>query len=40
MNLKGLILRELSEGIAEKELASVVRVPQRTLVNILVGKDP
>jgi SOS-response transcriptional repressor LexA len=40
MYLKGLILRELSEGMTEKELASAVRVPQRTLVNILAGKDP
>jgi SOS-response transcriptional repressor LexA len=40
MNLKNLILRELSEGMTEKELASAVRVPQRTLVNILAGKDP
>jgi SOS-response transcriptional repressor LexA len=40
MNLKGLIHRELGEGITEKELASAVRVPLRTLVNILAGKDP
>jgi SOS-response transcriptional repressor LexA len=40
MNLKNLILRELSEGMSEKELASAVGVPQRTLVNILAGKDP
>ena len=40
MNLKGLIHRELSEGMTEKELASAVQVPQRTLVNILAGKDP
>ena len=40
MNLKNLILRELSEGLTEKELAAVVRVPQRTIVDLLVGKDP
>ena len=40
MNLKNLILRELSEGVTEKELASAVRVPQRTIVNVLGGKDP
>ena len=40
MNLKGLSHRELEEGMTEKELASAVRVPLRTLVNILAGKDP
>jgi SOS-response transcriptional repressor LexA len=40
MNLKGLIHRELGEGMTEKELASAVRVPLRTLMNILAGKDP
>ena len=40
MNLKGLIQRELAEGMTEKELALAVRVPQRTVVNILAGKDP
>lgn len=40
MNLKGLIHRELGEGMTEKELASTIRVPLRTLVNILAGKDP
>jgi SOS-response transcriptional repressor LexA len=40
MNLKSLILRELSEGVTEKQLASAVRVPQRTLMRILAGKDP
>jgi hypothetical protein len=35
MNLKGLIYRELGEGMTEKELASAVRVPPRTLVDIL-----
>jgi translation initiation factor IF-1 len=40
MDLKNLILRELSEGLTEKELASAVRVPLRTLVNVLAGKNP
>jgi hypothetical protein len=40
MDLKNLILRELSEGITEKELASAVRVPLRTLVSVLAGKHP
>lgn len=40
MNLKGLIHRELGEGMTEKELALAVQVPQRTVVNILAGKDP
>ena len=40
MNLKGLIHRELGEGMTEKELASAVRVSPRTLMNILAGKDP
>ena len=40
MNLKGLIHRELAEGMTEKELALAVRVPLQTLVNILAGKDP
>lgn len=40
MNLKGLIHRELGEGLTEKELAAAVRVPLRTLMNILAGKDP
>jgi hypothetical protein len=40
MNLKGLSHRELEEGMTEKELASAVRVPLRTLVNILAGNDP
>ena len=37
MNLKGLIHRELGEGMTEKELASAIVVPLRTLVNILAG---
>lgn len=40
MNLKGLIHRELGDGMTEKELASAVRAPLRTLTNILAGKDP
>ncbi len=40
MNLKSLIHRELGEGMTEKELASAVRVPLRTIINILSGKDP
>jgi SOS-response transcriptional repressor LexA len=40
MNLKSLIHRELGEGMTEKELASAVRVPLRTIVDILSGKDP
>ena len=40
MNLKGLIQRELGEGMTEQELASAIRVPQRTVVQILAGKDP
>ncbi|MEO8046698.1 MAG: LexA family transcriptional regulator [Nitrospirota bacterium] len=40
MYLKGLIYRELGEGMTEKELASAIRIPLRTLVNILADKDP
>lgn len=40
MNLKGLAHRELGEGMTEKELASLIRVPLRTLSKILAGKDP
>lgn len=40
MNLKGLVHRELGEGLTEKELASAVGVPLRTLTNILTDKDP
>ena len=40
MNLKGLIHRELGEGMTEKELASAIGVPLRTLTNILTDKDP
>ena len=40
LNLKGLIHRELGEGLTEKELASLVGVPFRTIVNILANKTP
>jgi SOS-response transcriptional repressor LexA len=40
MNIKGLILRELAEGLTEKELASAIGVAEETLVNILVDKFP
>ena len=40
MDLKNLILRELSEGLTEQELAAAVGVPQRTLMNVLAGKNP
>ena len=40
MNLKGLIHRELGEGLTEQELASSVGVPLRTIVNILANKLP
>ena len=38
MNVKGLILRELGEGMTEKELASTIGVSLRTLENILANK--
>ena len=40
MNLKCLVHRELSEGLTEKELASVVGVSVRTIANILIGRLP
>jgi transcriptional regulator with XRE-family HTH domain len=40
VNLKGLVHRELSEGITEKELASAVGVSVRTLSDILADKLP
>ena len=40
MNLKSLVHRELGEGMTEKELASVVGVPLRTIASILIGRDP
>lgn len=40
MNLKSLAYRELSEGLTEKELASLIHIPVRTLSKILADKDP
>lgn len=40
MNLKGLVHRELGEGLTEEELASAVGVSERTIANILAGKLP
>lgn len=40
MNLKGLVHRELGEGLTEQELAAAIQVPVRTLTNILAGKPP
>jgi SOS-response transcriptional repressor LexA len=40
VNLKGLVHRELGEGLTEQELASSVGVPLRTIVNILADKLP
>lgn len=40
MNLKGLLHRELGEGMTEEQLASTVGVPVRTIVAILNGRDP
>jgi hypothetical protein len=40
MNLKGLIHRELGEGITEMELAFAIGVSLRTLDNILADKFP
>ena len=40
MNLKGLIHRELSEGLTEQELASSVGVSERTIANVLADKLP
>ena len=40
MNLKGLLHRELGEGMTEEQLASTVGVPVRTIVAILNGWDP
>ncbi|MDC8447095.1 MAG: XRE family transcriptional regulator [Nitrospira sp.] len=40
MNLKGLIHRELGEGLTEKELASLVEVSLHTITNILTDKTP
>ena len=40
MNLKGLIHRELGEGLTEEQLASAVGVSVRTIANILVDDLP
>ena len=40
MNLKGLIHRELGEGLTEEELASAVGVSVRTIANILTDELP
>ena len=42
MNLKGLIHRELGEGLTEEELASAVGVTVRTIANIIADElqDP
>jgi len=40
VNLKGLIHRELGEGLTERELASLVGVSFRTIANILANKTP
>ena len=40
MNLKSLAHRELGEGLTEKELASLIQVPLRTMSKILADKDP
>jgi SOS-response transcriptional repressor LexA len=40
VNLKGLIHRELGEGLTEEELATAVGVSVRTIANILADKVP
>ncbi len=40
MNLKGLIYRELGDGLTEKELAAAVGVSPRTIIKILADKLP
>ncbi|HEX6825022.1 MAG TPA: helix-turn-helix domain-containing protein, partial [Nitrospiraceae bacterium] len=40
MDLKGLVHRELGEGLTEEELASAVGVSVRTIANILVDELP
>ena len=40
MNLKGLVHRELGEGLTEDELASAVGVPVRTIADILADDLP
>jgi hypothetical protein len=40
VNLKGLVHRELGEGVTEKQLASTVGVSMRTIANILEDRLP
>jgi SOS-response transcriptional repressor LexA len=40
VNVKGLLLRELAEGMTEKELALVIGVPEGTLEHILADTLP
>ena len=40
MNLKGLIYRELGDGLTEKELAAAVGVSPRTIIKILADRLP
>ncbi|MDZ4732632.1 MAG: S24 family peptidase [Nitrospirota bacterium] len=40
MNLKGLIQKELAEGMTDNELAANIRVPLQLLADILADKDP
>lgn len=40
MNLKGLVHRELGEGLTDEELASAVGVCAQTIANILIDKLP
>ena len=40
MNVKGVVHRELSEGMTEAELASAIGISVRTIADILVDKLP
>jgi SOS-response transcriptional repressor LexA len=40
MDLKGLVHRELGEGLTEEELASTIGVSVRTITNILADEPP
>lgn len=40
MDLKGLIQREIGEGVTEEELASAVGVSEQTIMNILADELP
>ena len=40
MDLKGLVYRELGEGLTEEELASTVGVSVEAISNILADKPP